>query len=469
MRTLLLALLQGAAAASTVQEALLSAYTPVAAGALGNGACPCIDAWNRNLSNVNLDEASCPGGFLSDSGGCYPSTYGSDGCRAYDANATAECAVTAQSPPRWCTKSWCWVDPDDCNRPHQSSSFFEGATIDVPPATTGLKYSYETCGNLDAFTEETHASTLQKYTPLRVSLPGVDSGTGFTILSDAPGIRNTGWDGSVPRFFVAAMAAYNISWEFTNGDGSVSAESAAFPVSSSFTRCVHEVSLNNTDICLGNFWPTAERRMLAAFTSTQYNDEFIAIVRTQGAVVSRTTFGSWLYKPFQPFSNELWAVLVVTALFAGLVMWVIEGGTNDADFPDASRGVSEGMWKSLQIFGGGCDIRFGATTYLGKLVVIVFSFAVVVLMALYTAKVTTQLVTQVTEARKEISSFTQALETGQTMCAMEACSVGLRERYPTIVLSEQDKTIDSLLAMDAGNCSVVVLPTTDWRTACMGI
>ena len=35
MRTLLLALLQGAAAASTVQEALLSAYTPVAAGAGG--------------------------------------------------------------------------------------------------------------------------------------------------------------------------------------------------------------------------------------------------------------------------------------------------------------------------------------------------------------------------------------------------------------------------------------------------
>ena len=85
MRTLLLALLQGAAAASTVQEALLSAYTPVAAGALGNGACPCIDAWNRNLSNVKLDAASCPGGFLSESGGCYPSTHGSDGCRAYDA------------------------------------------------------------------------------------------------------------------------------------------------------------------------------------------------------------------------------------------------------------------------------------------------------------------------------------------------------------------------------------------------
>ena len=161
-------------------------------------------------------------------------------------------------------------------------------------------------------------------------------------------------------------------------------------------------------------------------------------------------------------------MLLMTAVIVGVVMWMIEGWTNDADFPDASRGISEGIFKSTQIFVGGGDIRFGATTYLGKLIVWFFSFAVLVLMALYTAQVTTQLVTQVTTARKEITSFTQAIETGHTVCALEAAAEGLSERYPKIVLIGQQNSLDVLMLMDAGNCSVAILTKNEWERATMG-
>ena len=59
-------------------------------------------------------------------------------------------------------------------------------------------------------------------TLLKPPFPAGDSGSGYTMENLAPGILNSGKDGAVIRFFAAAMAAYNISWAMTNGDGSIS-------------------------------------------------------------------------------------------------------------------------------------------------------------------------------------------------------------------------------------------------------
>ena len=101
----------------------------------------------------------------------------------------------------------------------------------------------------------------------------------------------------------------------------------------------------------GGFSPKrcTKPRRLAAFTSTVYNDEFIAVVRTQGSVRSESSFGALLGSAFRPFSVGLWAALIGTALVVGVSMWIVEGHINDNAFPDAGRGIAEGIYKSLQV------------------------------------------------------------------------------------------------------------------------
>ena len=41
---------------------------------------------------------------------------------------------------------------------------------------------------------------------------------------------------------------------------------------SAYTRCVHEIRLDNVDVCVGAFWETPERRRLAPFTSQMFAD-----------------------------------------------------------------------------------------------------------------------------------------------------------------------------------------------------
>jgi len=52
-------------------------------------------------------------------------------------------------------------------------------------ATADLVYSYETCGNLNSYTDDRHYAYLRGR-HLRVSYPG-DSGSGYTVLTKANG------------------------------------------------------------------------------------------------------------------------------------------------------------------------------------------------------------------------------------------------------------------------------------------
>ena len=48
--------------------------------------------------------------------------------------------------------------------------------------------------------------------------------------------------------------------------------------SSSYTQCVHEVALNETDLCIGAFWTTSERLLLTSFTTAMYQGIDVYVV-----------------------------------------------------------------------------------------------------------------------------------------------------------------------------------------------
>jgi hypothetical protein len=156
----------------------------------GTGACPCIDPW----AATSFATAEATAAFSADQCrsashagrnrdgptiSCLAADYGASRCHTWDQLLSPECVnaqgeVPDSGQPDWCQSSWCYVDPDSCDRPFSTSTMSWPGVTGLPD--DGLAYSYETCGNVDSYSASKHYEVL-KGQHLRVSYPG-DSSTG---------------------------------------------------------------------------------------------------------------------------------------------------------------------------------------------------------------------------------------------------------------------------------------------------
>ena len=440
-------------------------YSAVPSGYAGDADCPCIDPFSNQYSVTNLGSpvASTPdvpatydpgsGSNPSDCAWlrspdygsmCYPSAYGSTGCKAHDMDTSPECGGIPGHPDgcpdlMWqadinnpdcnsCASTWCWVDPRDCRRPNAPSSYFPLATYGVDGPR--LTYSYETCGNVDTWEyQKKRLMELKKLEPIRISFPNAGS-NGYTITKAQPGDPNgygdTGHDGAFTRFVIDGLNFYNISYKVFEQRSASSRAFAELPGGwgSSYTSCVHEVALNRTDICIGEFWQTSIRLEMAAFTRALYSDVFHVLAwRTDGEAGLFAWLAKILGAAFQPFDPLLWFLLILMYVVGGLAMWVIEGHHNTADFPDQDAAVHslvEGVFRSLQSFFGGEDHRFSPRTLTGKLVVMGLSLSSLVLISLYVAKITTAQIVIARTDRTAATELVKVINSGGKVCALNA-------------------------------------------------
>ena len=188
----------------------------------GTDACPCIDPWAQGQLELSPEHAprdrrQC--NITRSDGVCFPASYGSTGCAAYDDAFTPECVRMGSLRPKWCQALWCWVDPENCQRSHMKSNFFPGVKFKAQSAChqDGLSLSYETCGYVNRFsTSEALAfADMRAFAAkslggkLRIGFPS-DSGTGYTLVSHGQlfpdsglpkvpaggGVRGTNYSGS---------------------------------------------------------------------------------------------------------------------------------------------------------------------------------------------------------------------------------------------------------------------------------
>ena len=124
------------------------------------------------------------------------------------------------------------------------------------PLDPPLFYSYETCGILSGKN-------------IRVSYPD-DSGSGFTIVTVPTDSGQSVNMGSIPEFVNRIFAEYGITLTVVPISP---ASKAKFPMSS-YTTHTHEVALNGTYLCIGNFWETPVRTLMSSFTLAVYEDLF---------------------------------------------------------------------------------------------------------------------------------------------------------------------------------------------------
>ena len=259
-------------------QAVCSALAPLFPR--GSPACPCINPWANKLSPFT--EVSTAEGdqtcLRTDWGACYPSSYGYGilgECKAWDSGlpATAHesgiraaCDNSTLSQPQYCRTPWCWVDPANCDRPNSLSGVFTNLTH-TPT------YSYHTCGYTNNYATDWRANALIDKT-FRVSFPG-DDDSGYTILTDSSGYKQ----GSYVEFMNRLAKEYGFRFVAQE----VSSTSKAMFASSSFTACVHDVAINHTDLCIGNFWLTSERRGLTTMSAPISADDFYLVTHISDA------------------------------------------------------------------------------------------------------------------------------------------------------------------------------------------
>lgn len=286
----------------------------------GSPACPCLHPW-AHLAGAAADNWA----VHQSQNTSYPEMYGAGGCSSYDA-ASGPCATgatqSAAARPTWCDAMWCYVNASTCERPNAPTAM----SWQDPARNTamrGLAFSYETCGNVNDYSANRHYDALRGKT-LRVSFPA-DSSSGYTIKTTADGKK----DGSVVEFM--NEIADEVGFILEPHEVSHASRSK---FSSSFTACVHEVAINETDLCIGNFWVTTERLLLAQFTGALYNDEFQLLVPAveEADKWKEQTWKSWEWDvvtermgvPALPFTSECWTWIFATLFYMCTVLHIVE-------------------------------------------------------------------------------------------------------------------------------------------------
>lgn len=241
--------------------------------------------------------------------------------------------------------------PWNCLVPHSSSAFFKGVLIANASLlnegglncsaggdcgagleeANALSYSYETCGNIDAFELETgqadYLAGLASRGPIRITIPGNEPPYLITVGPNSSAfVQGTSRrDGSIVRFVTGLLEQFGLDWV----EIPISAESRRFSPDSSFTACNHDVALNFTDICAGSVWAFGYRRRITDFTSTLEGVSMHAIVKQQQG--TSATFASLVARPFVPFEPYLWLAFVGTLAYAGYALYQLDASGYESE------------------------------------------------------------------------------------------------------------------------------------------
>jgi len=123
---------------ATACALVLNGMDPAAA------ACPCINMVDTPVAGVT---DPCLSYDTAGTNLCYDKNYGFGQCDAHDQGLAPFCDAAADEypgAPDWCIKSWCYVDPENCDVAFYPSAFF---------SQYNLYFSYEACGNTNSFSD----------------------------------------------------------------------------------------------------------------------------------------------------------------------------------------------------------------------------------------------------------------------------------------------------------------------------
>ena len=425
--------------------------------------CPCIDPW-ENYTNPDGDDeclTNRDSNGIVQSPPCYNrSTYGVDKCGLWD-KGLGPCSQA--EPDTYCVSAFCYVDTNNCQRPYniERGSLLARSLGYISGPTDHLAYSYETCGYLDRFSTNQQAANELAGRTLRVSFPLPGSVGTFFSYYDEP---DSEYRGAVHSFMNGVLDELGVELQVVN----LSKQSLERFPTTSFTACVHDVALGNTDFCISDFWITPQRRLMTTFTEQFEEDLFYLYVPANGD--DDIPFSEILANPFRPFHRDVWLLIVAFLFFTAFCYLLLEFHNSD-DFVDHDNIVSKfyhSSYQAFQSYASASSIHVPKRKST-KMLLVGFGFFVLVMVSSYTAELASFFIRD--DAGVAIDSLEAGLASGYKICGYTAVRVDFLDTYPTAESAyvEVGTGGEAMEKLESGECNMVMLAIEDWEASQVSI
>ncbi|CAN7006672.1 unnamed protein product [Brassica rapa subsp. trilocularis] len=160
----------------------------------------------------------------------------------------------------------------------------------------------------------------------------------------------------------------------------------------SYDNLVNEVASNNFDVAVGDITIVTNRTKFVDFTQPFMESGLVVVAPVKGAKTSPWSF-------LKPFTVEMWAVTGLLFLFVGAIIWILEHRFNEEFRGPPRRQIITVFWFSFSTMF--FSHRENTVSTLGRFVLLIWLFVVLIINSSYTASLTSILTVQQLTSRIE--------------------------------------------------------------------
>ncbi|KAJ7981301.1 Glutamate receptor [Quillaja saponaria] len=159
-----------------------------------------------------------------------------------------------------------------------------------------------------------------------------------------------------------------------------------------YNELVYQVTQNNFDAVVGDVTITTNRTKIVDFTQPYMTSGLVVVVP-----VKEMKSSPWAF--LKPFSIEMWCVTGAFFLFVGAVVWILEHRINHEFRGPPSQQLMTIFWFSFSTMF--FSHRENTVSTLGRLILLIWLFVVLIINSSYTASLTSILTVQQLTSRVE--------------------------------------------------------------------
>ncbi|KAH9626950.1 hypothetical protein KSS87_005719 [Heliosperma pusillum] len=211
---------------------------------------------------------------------------------------------------------------------------------------------------------------------LQIGIPARVSFKAF--VSRVPGSNNSFMGFCVDVFQAAVnLLPYPVPYQFVGfGDGRKNPN---------YTDLVNMIATGNFDAAIGDIAIVTSRTKIVDFTQPFASSGLVVV-----APFKKSNTGPWAF--LRPFSPLMWAVIVISFISIGVVVWILEHRTNDEFRGSPRRQFITILWFSFSTLT--FSHKENTVSCLGRMIMIIWLFVVLILTSSYTASLTSILTVQ---------------------------------------------------------------------------
>uniref|UniRef100_A0A7S1BAZ1 Ionotropic glutamate receptor C-terminal domain-containing protein n=1 Tax=Corethron hystrix TaxID=216773 RepID=A0A7S1BAZ1_9STRA len=263
----------------------------------GDLSCPCL----MNIDTTYLDLSHLGSGINVTSYGI--------GCLRHDEERTI-CLNSDGSENIWCNREWCFVDPENCQLHHARSNIFPKNDNLIDECATGPYYSYAACHNVDRFTNNVRRMALEGQT-YRVGMNHNSGGWAGSYSEDKKHYEGpiSKWKGPTVEYVQEVAIRGNFNIQVTPPpDFLIERSKAFFKSSSKFDLCSFAVSLGYLDFCVSHYTVTDTR--ISATDFFVLDSIPLYLIMDQEDKSSWSRFVDQITLVFRPFDRSVWLLMI---------------------------------------------------------------------------------------------------------------------------------------------------------------